>query len=218
MAGHIPYGSPRALRHQGPLLRQGPSLSQGDAPAPKRTWRETVRAVRSVVLDMGSTRLGIPNNGLEMLTDRLTWTVVGGGRSHPRARRHVSPGQRWRGFMQIDTFGSIPGTAAGTPVDDGTDNDGGGRCADRRVHRDRRWCMHIVPLYAGLSCCCGIGHRLRIPMCARWRRRLIGGLVGAGLSYMLQTGAAMGSIPVIVAALGVDDRSCCSWSLPGACR
>jgi len=62
--------------------------------------------------------------------------------------------------------------------------------------------MHIVPLYAGfllLWYWTSVAHsdvRALAPT-------VIGGLVGAGLSYMLQTGAAMGSVAVIVVALAL---------------
>jgi hypothetical protein len=60
--------------------------------------------------------------------------------------------------------------------------------------------LHIVPVYAGLLLLwywTSVAHSdLRALAPA-----VVGGLVGAGLSYMLQTGAAMGSVPVIVGAL-----------------
>lgn len=62
--------------------------------------------------------------------------------------------------------------------------------------------MHIVPLYAGfllLWYWTSVAHsdlRALAPT-------IIGGLVGAGLSYMLQTGAAIGSVPLMLLALGL---------------
>jgi len=61
---------------------------------------------------------------------------------------------------------------------------------------------HIVPLYAGLLLLWYWTSVAHSDVCAL-APAVIGGLVGAGLSYMLQSGAAMGSVAVIVAALGL---------------
>jgi|GEM_PF-896360 hypothetical protein len=62
--------------------------------------------------------------------------------------------------------------------------------------------LHIVPVYAGLLLLwywTSVAHSdLRALAPA-----VVGGLVGAGLSYLLQTGAAMGNVAMIVAALGL---------------
>lgn len=62
--------------------------------------------------------------------------------------------------------------------------------------------LHIVPVYAGfllLWYWTSVGHSdLRALAPA-----VVGGVTGAMLSYMLQTGAAMGNVPLILGALGL---------------
>jgi hypothetical protein len=62
--------------------------------------------------------------------------------------------------------------------------------------------LHIVPLYAGfllLWYWTSVAHgdlRALLPA-------VVGAVVGTGLSYLLQTGMALGSVPLIVAALAL---------------
>ena len=62
--------------------------------------------------------------------------------------------------------------------------------------------LHVVPLYAGLLLL-WYWTSVTYSDLRALAPAVVGGLTGAALSYLLQTGAAMASIPVMLAALGL---------------